>query len=115
VGEVSIANEIVLNLVMQAMRWKVVSEESSRKVKVEFFGPFRTFSKGMEIELERQLNFDEFVSLLVNILGEEFRERAEKENTTFILNRKIVDRDNESEVVISPGDSVAFALLIGGG
>lgn len=85
------------------------------RVTVEFFGPFRAFGKGLELELEGEVAYDEFLERLVSVLGESFKERAEKKNTTFILNRKVVGRKAAGKARVRPGDTVAFALLIGGG
>jgi molybdopterin converting factor small subunit len=84
-------------------------------VAVDFFGPFRAFGKGTELEIDGDVAFEELVTSLSEALGPAFRERAEKKNTTFILNNKIVARDRLGDIRIAPGDRVAFALLMGGG
>jgi len=85
------------------------------KVTVEFFGPFRVFGKGLELDLEGEVTYQEFLEMLVAVLGSDFRERAEKKNTTIIINKKVIDLETASGTTIRPGDRVAFALLVGGG
>lgn len=84
-------------------------------VKVELFGPFRAFGSRVEVPVGGDISFDELVELLEERVGAGFAERARKKNTTFILNNRIVGRKALGEVEISPGDRVAFGLLIGGG
>lgn len=84
-------------------------------VKVELFGPFRAFGSPIEVPVEGEISFDELVELLAVRVGAGFAARARKKNTTFILNNGVVPRNTLCEVEISPGDRVAFALLLGGG
>ena len=86
-----------------------------RTVKVEFFGPFREFGSGMDLVVEGDLTFEQLLDRLVQELGEAFRGRALKRNTTYILNNKVIRRKGLSELRISPGDRMAFALVLGGG
>lgn len=86
-----------------------------RVVKVELFGPFRAFGSPIEVPVEGDISFDELVELLEARVGAAFAERARKKNTTFILNNRVVPRNTLCEVEISPGNRVAFALLLGGG
>ncbi len=85
------------------------------KVIVEFYGPFREYGKSHELRIDKAVTFEELIELLEKSLGVSFRERAMKENSTYILNSKIINRKKIDDVLIHPGDKVAFALLIGGG
>jgi len=94
----------------------LMKEENGKgKVTVEFFGPFREFGKNLELPVEGELTFDEIINRLEVELGESFRERALKKNTTYILNNQVVEKKVLSVLRISPGDRLAFALIIGGG
>jgi molybdopterin converting factor small subunit len=84
-------------------------------IRVEFFGPFREFGTELELSLEGEVGFQELIDRLAAELGEAFRERAMKRNTTFILNKNSIRRKGWSEIRMKPGDHVAFALILGGG
>jgi hypothetical protein len=86
-----------------------------RVVRVEFFGPFRAFGSEVEVPVASEVSFDELVSLLEERVGPGFADRAGKQNTTFILDRKIVPPHRLGEVRVGPGDRAAFGLLLGGG
>ena len=90
-------------------------ENGKGKVTIEFFGPFREFGKNLELPVEKELTFDELINRLEKELGESFRDRALKRNTTYILNNRIVEKRVLSALRVSPGDRLAFALIIGGG
>jgi molybdopterin converting factor small subunit len=97
---------------------KVESSETvgeKGKIVVEFYGPFREYGKGLELAVENDLTFNELLEALEERLGLSFMERACKENSTYIVNNRIINRRNLDKIRISPGDRVAFALLIGGG
>jgi molybdopterin converting factor small subunit len=84
-------------------------------IRVEFFGPFREFGTELELSLEGELGYQEIIDRLAGELGEAFRERAMKRNTTFILNKNVIRRKGLSEIRMKPGDQIAFALVLGGG
>ncbi len=85
------------------------------EVLIEFYGPFREYGKSCELIIDKPVTFKELIARLEKSLGTSFRERAMKENSTYILNNRIINRKELGEVRIRPGDRVAFALLIGGG
>lgn len=84
-------------------------------ITVEFFGPFREFGKETAVQADAPVSFDRLVAMLTERLGGPFEERARRSNTTLIVNNRIVSRKRLTEVEIRPGDTVSFALLLGGG
>jgi molybdopterin converting factor small subunit len=88
---------------------------SETAVSIEFFGPFREFGKGLELEVSGETTFLELVHLLAARFGEAFEQRSLNAHSTVIHNRKVVDRDMMANFTIAPGDRLAFGLLLGGG
>ncbi len=88
---------------------------SDMTLTVEFYGPFREFGKGLELELAGDTTFKEVVGLLKERLGEGFEQRSLNAQSTVIHNRIVVDRDKTADFSIAPGDRLAFGLLLGGG
>ncbi len=84
-------------------------------VHVEFFGPFREFGRGLELEVSGETDFLEVVSRLAARFGEAFEQRSLNAASTVIHNRVVVDRDKKANFTIAPGDKLAFGLLLGGG
>lgn len=88
---------------------------SEKAVSIEFFGPFREFGRGLELEIAGETTFLEVVRLLSEKFGEAFEQRSLNSHSTIIHNRKVVDRDKTANFTIAPGDRLAFGLLLGGG
>ena len=88
---------------------------SEKAVSIEFFGPFREFGRGLELEIEGETTFLEVVGLLSEEFGAAFEQRSLNSHSTVIHNRKVVDRDITANFTIAPGDRLAFGLLLGGG
>ncbi len=88
---------------------------SDRSLTVEFYGPFREFGKGLELEVAGETTFLEVVKALTQRLGEGFEQRSLNAASTVIHNRVVVDRDKNADFPIVPGDRLAFGLLLGGG
>lgn len=84
-------------------------------ITVEFFGPFRSFGKVVEVPAAGPVSFGQLVEALVERFGESFGQRARMRNTTFIVNSRVIRTRDIESTEVDPGDRVAFALLIGGG
>lgn len=88
---------------------------SQGAVRVDFFGPFRVFGKSIEVPVTSRVDFDELVSLVEERVGPGFARMATKSNTTFIIDRKVIPPAARKRARLEPGDTAAFALLLGGG
>jgi len=82
---------------------------------IELFGPFRKFGKQRDLEVEGPIGYEVLLARLGAELGDEFAAQARRKNTTVIVNNRIASPKSLEELVIVPGDRVAFALLLGGG
>lgn len=87
----------------------------SHSILVELFGPLREFAVSVHLPLDETVPFSDLFDRLEGQLGSAWREKALRENITYILNDRIVDRDAPDDPLVRPGDRVAFALLLGGG
>lgn len=91
-----------------------VSTESP-SILVEFFGPLRKYGVSVRLRLDETIPFSGLFERLDDRLGGAFSEGALRENVTYILNDRIIDRNAPEDPMVHPGDRVAFALLLGGG
>jgi hypothetical protein len=82
---------------------------------VELFGPLREYGTSVCLPVDEPLPFSGLLDHLEKQLGIAFHQRVLRENITYILNNRVVDRDGSEDPMVSPGDRVAFALLLGGG
>jgi len=89
--------------------------DAAGTVKVEFFGPFRKYGKGLALEVDCELDYGELVSRIAREVGADFEEKALASNTSLIVDDRVVDRKKLDGMSVRPGEKVAFALLLGGG